>query len=139
MHKSATKYNETVGKWCKNKHGASKIIDTFKTYQSLPRKPSNFSLTPLASYKKISYRKLWISNRSSAGLLLHHLAIFLDSPRCFSILSSTYFCWLFNNLELSMANPNRQNPDEQVKFLQYFARMHKQNCTPSDPYYSSLI
>jgi hypothetical protein len=32
MHKSATKCNETVGKWCKNKHGASKIIDTFETY-----------------------------------------------------------------------------------------------------------
>jgi hypothetical protein len=36
MHKSATKCNETVGKWCKNKHGASKIIDTLETYQSLP-------------------------------------------------------------------------------------------------------
>jgi hypothetical protein len=34
MHKSATKCNETVGKWCKNKHGASKIIDTLETYQS---------------------------------------------------------------------------------------------------------
>jgi hypothetical protein len=33
MHKSATKCNETVGKWCKNKHGASKIIDTFEMYQ----------------------------------------------------------------------------------------------------------
>jgi hypothetical protein len=33
MHKSATKCNETVGKWCKNKHGASKIIDTLETYQ----------------------------------------------------------------------------------------------------------
>jgi hypothetical protein len=33
MHKSATKYNETIGKWCKNKHGASKIIDTLETYQ----------------------------------------------------------------------------------------------------------
>jgi hypothetical protein len=33
MHKSATKCNETTGKWCKNKHGASKIIDTFETYQ----------------------------------------------------------------------------------------------------------
>jgi hypothetical protein len=32
MHKSATKCNETVGKWCKNKHGALKIIDTFETY-----------------------------------------------------------------------------------------------------------
>jgi hypothetical protein len=34
MQKSATKCNETVGKWCKNKHGASKIIDTLDTYQS---------------------------------------------------------------------------------------------------------
>jgi hypothetical protein len=33
MHKSTTKCNETVGKWYKNKHGASKIIDTLETYQ----------------------------------------------------------------------------------------------------------
>jgi hypothetical protein len=33
MHKSATKCNKTVGKWCKNKHGASKIIDTLEMYQ----------------------------------------------------------------------------------------------------------
>jgi hypothetical protein len=33
MHKSATKCNETIGKWCKNKHEASKIIDTLETYQ----------------------------------------------------------------------------------------------------------
>jgi hypothetical protein len=33
MHKSATKCNEIIGKWYKNKHGASKIIDTFETYQ----------------------------------------------------------------------------------------------------------
>jgi hypothetical protein len=35
MHKSATKCNETLRKWCKNKHGASKIIDTLETYQPL--------------------------------------------------------------------------------------------------------
>jgi hypothetical protein len=35
MHKSATKCNETLGKWYKNKHGASKIIDTSETYHSL--------------------------------------------------------------------------------------------------------
>jgi hypothetical protein len=34
MHKNATKCNETLSKWCKNKHGASKIIDTFEMYQS---------------------------------------------------------------------------------------------------------
>jgi hypothetical protein len=32
MHKNATKCNETLSKWYKNKHGASKIIDTFETY-----------------------------------------------------------------------------------------------------------
>jgi hypothetical protein len=35
MHKSATKCNKTSGKWCKNKHGASKIIDTLETYHRL--------------------------------------------------------------------------------------------------------
>jgi hypothetical protein len=34
MHKNATKCNETLSKWCKNKHRASKIIDTFETYQA---------------------------------------------------------------------------------------------------------
>jgi hypothetical protein len=33
MHKSATKCNETLSKWCKNKHGASKIMDTLEMYQ----------------------------------------------------------------------------------------------------------
>jgi hypothetical protein len=33
MHKNATKCNETLSKWCKNKHGVSKIMDTFETYQ----------------------------------------------------------------------------------------------------------
>jgi hypothetical protein len=32
MHKNATKCNKTQSKWCKNKHGASKIIDTCETY-----------------------------------------------------------------------------------------------------------
>jgi hypothetical protein len=27
------KCNKILGKWCKNKHGASKIIDTLETYQ----------------------------------------------------------------------------------------------------------
>jgi hypothetical protein len=42
MHKSATKCNETISKWCKNKHGASKIIDTFETYH-YAAKPINIS------------------------------------------------------------------------------------------------
>jgi hypothetical protein len=37
MHKNAMKCNKTLSKCCKNKHGASKIIDTFETYQGLHR------------------------------------------------------------------------------------------------------
>jgi hypothetical protein len=40
MHKNAMKCNKTQSKWCINKHGASKIIDTFETYQA------SLSLTP---------------------------------------------------------------------------------------------
>jgi hypothetical protein len=38
------KCNETQDKWCKNKHGASKIIDTFETYH-FSAKYSNAHLT----------------------------------------------------------------------------------------------
>jgi hypothetical protein len=34
MHKNATKCNKTLSKWYKNKHGASKIMDTLETYQN---------------------------------------------------------------------------------------------------------
>jgi hypothetical protein len=40
MHKNATKCNETLSKWCKNKHGASKIMDTLETYHPLAGTPS---------------------------------------------------------------------------------------------------
>jgi hypothetical protein len=49
MHKSATKCIETLGKWCKNKHGASKIIDTFETYHMTPV----LSATPWITYSTI--------------------------------------------------------------------------------------
>jgi hypothetical protein len=35
MHKNATKCNKTQSKWCKNKHGASKIIDTLRRISCL--------------------------------------------------------------------------------------------------------
>jgi hypothetical protein len=37
MHKNTKKYNETLSKWCKNKHGASKIMDTLETYHGSTR------------------------------------------------------------------------------------------------------
>jgi hypothetical protein len=43
MHKNATKCNKTQSKWCINKLGASKIIDTFETYQCLvTEEPTKF-------------------------------------------------------------------------------------------------
>jgi hypothetical protein len=32
MHKNTMKYNKIQSKWCINKHGTSKNIDTFETY-----------------------------------------------------------------------------------------------------------
>jgi hypothetical protein len=46
VHKSATKCNEIVGKWCINNHGASKIIDTLETYHGRPRGSKNKSAGP---------------------------------------------------------------------------------------------
>jgi hypothetical protein len=48
MHKSANKCNETIGKWCKNKHGASKIIDTFETYHCIQQACSSTHKASLA-------------------------------------------------------------------------------------------
>jgi hypothetical protein len=54
------KCNETQGKWCKNKHGASKIIDTFETYQNSiwekRRTPSVFRSETLCRQKEGSRR-----------------------------------------------------------------------------------
>jgi hypothetical protein len=44
MHKNAMKCNETLSKWFKNKHGASKIIDTLETYHPPP--PLRHALRP---------------------------------------------------------------------------------------------
>jgi hypothetical protein len=45
MHKNATKCHKTLSKWCKNKHGASKIIDTFETYQGAMSEGGREALT----------------------------------------------------------------------------------------------
>jgi hypothetical protein len=66
MHKSAMKCNETIGKWCKNKHGASKIIDTFGTYQRQWRNYGTLSgnlPTPLGFF----VLRLYIGEGASSG------------------------------------------------------------------------
>jgi hypothetical protein len=47
MHKNATKCNKTQSEWCINKHGASKIIDIFETYQCLDWAVANGSFSHL--------------------------------------------------------------------------------------------
>jgi hypothetical protein len=53
MHKSATKYNKTLGKWCKNKHGASKIMDTLETYHRTTSILSSMDLTGQTNRTKV--------------------------------------------------------------------------------------
>jgi hypothetical protein len=74
MHKSATKCNETVGKWCKNKHGVSKIIDTLETYQGPPASkgphgPEGGSYMGLVSSPTIPMR----TRAEPKGFLLGHV------------------------------------------------------------------
>jgi hypothetical protein len=60
MHKNATKCNKTLSKWCKNRHGASKIIDTFETYQHAMA--GHFELKESAGMRK--KKKKWRQQRS---------------------------------------------------------------------------
>jgi hypothetical protein len=66
MHKSATKCNETIGKWCKNKHGASKIIDTFETYQT------SGGNSPLQQGAEKSFWTLLISDRWRRRIAMYY-------------------------------------------------------------------
>jgi hypothetical protein len=48
MHKNATKCNETLSKWCKNKYGASKIMDMLETYHSRLASKASQTYEPVA-------------------------------------------------------------------------------------------
>jgi hypothetical protein len=70
------KCNEIIGKWCKNKHGASKIIDTLETYHDARRSKYSsssagaevFSATAELKEANSSTRFLFLSTpASSAG------------------------------------------------------------------------
>jgi hypothetical protein len=80
MHKSATKCNETLGKWCKNKHGASKIMDTLETYHTpLPDTANTFEVEAhrkalkKAKKKELAERqKFYLEQQAAKGLLQYH-------------------------------------------------------------------
>jgi hypothetical protein len=57
MHKNGTNCNETLSKWCKNKHGASKIMDTLETYHCYIHQTLllGFSNWPVIYYTQSSF------------------------------------------------------------------------------------
>jgi hypothetical protein len=88
MHKNATKYNKILSKWCKNKHGASKIIDMFETYH-LPR--SFFIILNRCMYER----------RVSSFLCMQDLTSSSDAGRLYV---EQNFCvnWLSTSPQLPM-------------------------------------
>jgi hypothetical protein len=74
MHKNATKCHETLSKWCKHKHGASKIMDTLETYQSRLDKDS------YECYFAHGKCAIWFKD-ACVGIALLHNELYLLSLR----------------------------------------------------------
>jgi hypothetical protein len=89
MHKNATKYNETLSKWCKNKHGASKIMDTLETYQVammtcvvvvLSQRSSSARVMPISSSELIF--KIGATSHRREGSSVWHGPTWTSRGRC---------------------------------------------------------
>jgi hypothetical protein len=61
------KCNETQGKWCKNKHGASKIIDMFEMYQTRRHKESSRRGGRVADVARVCRVGRWRDGGGSGG------------------------------------------------------------------------
>jgi hypothetical protein len=104
MHKSATKCNEILSKWCKNKHGVSKIIDTFETYQLVPA-PRQRRLEDSGEVWWRRPRTTLLEYTLSQGALCRRKPLFLDrrfprakTIRVFLILYLTQYKLNFHGL-----------------------------------------
>jgi hypothetical protein len=115
MHKSATKCNETVGKWCINKHGASKIIDTLETYQRSRRSHLASSFICVndpeqeASNKSLSWRvrlaqKLLITILLGSSRMGHLRTSDFNLPHAWEILSPSWGKKLYIWFQLTRVN-----------------------------------
>jgi hypothetical protein len=86
MHKSATKCNETLSKWCKNKHGASKIVDTLETYHHATAKTTKHTIKTTSSKhgasKIIDTVETYQSFRSAAWSSRRSLDLTRSVSRC---------------------------------------------------------
>jgi hypothetical protein len=64
------KCNETIGKWCKNKHGASKIIDTLETYHPITvPQPGNTPLVLKAQIGTYDVDRVFMDAGSGINLI----------------------------------------------------------------------
>jgi hypothetical protein len=105
------KCNETQGKWCKNKHGASKIIDTFETYQLSLSTIGNGVLTIIHTKMKQVFEReigtlvLFYKAWHSSPPFSFHKPWLTDSIRCpptFTYHGGAYFSFFFlefNNMQ----------------------------------------
>jgi hypothetical protein len=95
MHKSATKCNETIDKWCKNKHGASKIIDTLEMYHT-PRNIQEVQASKLGDAPRHPFfiGKNQVTFQDTIFLLLRILCIFLGASL---LLLLVFFCFVCCN------------------------------------------
>jgi hypothetical protein len=85
MHKNAMKCNETLSKWCKNKHGASKIMDTLETYQSPP--PAHSEELSLDKKRK-GVEELFSSSTSAPKNVAGEASALEDEVEIFDLLDS---------------------------------------------------
>jgi hypothetical protein len=81
MHKSATKCNKTLSKWCKNKHGASKIIDTLEMNQGLVGTPSKTQLGPCCGLCLVAREAFFTVVDLCCGCLVAWLAAYGTSQK----------------------------------------------------------
>jgi hypothetical protein len=100
MHKNATKCNKTLSKWCKNKHGASKIIDTFETYQpSILVGHQDYFRTPLPGSEALLKSGIGKGNRH-CEYFFYFCLLFLF----YFAMESSPFGFLFGNTTTTIAD-----------------------------------
>jgi hypothetical protein len=93
MHKSATKCNETISKWYKNKHGASKIIDTFETYHVSMK--YWYLLEPSSAFTVIVWDNLvWVhTDFKECFVALRMISVCFSLKNCFELRIDDSIYW----------------------------------------------
>jgi hypothetical protein len=111
MHKNATKCNKTQSKWCINKHGSSKTIDTLETYHGpilIDNPPCLEVVTTLCEHKDDIFA---VCN----GTLTHESpTLFLISPNYTLEEKFAYVEKYLCDLQLSLVPNPRYNQEAMI-------------------------